>query len=100
MAEIDKMKVAQVLVDAMRDAEFGEPSDPVLMDALGQGDFSAQVDVLEFDSLQAMEFCISIELATGAPITAALVEDCKTFDGLAAWIWDHASDAFRSSVRS
>ena len=76
----------EVILEAVTAAQAGFPPDDALVTAIAKGGAAIQLEDLGFDSLAWMEFCISIELATGAELTPDHLEDCGTLADIAARI--------------
>ena len=79
-----------IIKRALAAAEFGEEPDDALLEALQNGNLDYPIEDLEYDSLQTMEFCISIELSTGAQFTEAVFSNCKTLTDVATWLADQS----------
>lgn len=79
-------EMGPVLLEAVTSAEFGEKPDAERTAALLSGGAGIRLDDLEYDSLSWMEFCISIELETGAELTPDLLEQFDTLADVANWI--------------
>ena len=75
-----------VLMDAVTAARFGFVPEDELAAAIRQGGAGVQLAELGFDSLACMEFCIAIELSTGAELTPDHLETCETLADVVAWI--------------
>lgn len=75
-----------VLVDAITAARFGFEPEQELAVAIVRGGESVRLADLGFDSLAWMEFCISVELNTGAELTPDHLDACETLADVAAWI--------------
>ena len=45
------------------------------------------LDQLQFDSLAWMEFCISVELATGQELTPTFIDGMKCFFEIEEWLY-------------
>ena len=76
----------KVIMDAVTAANSGFAPDDELASAITQGGTSVQLADLKFDSLAWMEFCISVELTTGAELTPDHLEGCRTLADVAARI--------------
>ena len=75
-----------VLIEAITAAKHNFPPDDPLAKAISQGALEIKLSDLNFDSLAWMEFCISIELNTGAELTPDHLEKFETLTDVAAWI--------------
>lgn len=73
-------------MDAVTAARFGYEPEEALASAIARGGADVPLAELAFDSLACMEFCIAIELGTGAELTPDHLEQCETLADVAAWI--------------
>lgn len=74
-----------VLLEALTAARHGTPPDAALREAILRHD-RVELAALGFDSLATMEFCISIELQTGAELTPEVLDGLVTMEAVANWI--------------
>jgi hypothetical protein len=75
-----------VLIEAVQAGHNGALPDPALARAIAEGDCNVILDELGFDSLGWMEFCISIELATGQELTPAHIERMTRIIEIEDWL--------------
>tara|TARA_R110000822_G_scaffold159476_34_gene299774 strand:+ start:58985 stop:59263 length:279 start_codon:yes stop_codon:yes gene_type:complete len=75
-----------VLIEAITAAKANFPPDDPLIAAIQQGGRDIKLTDLNFDSLAWMEFCISVELATGAELTPEHLEHLETLSDVSIWI--------------
>lgn len=75
-----------VLLAALAAARHGTPPDAALAGRIARGDLDVALEDLRFDSLAVMEFCIAVELETGAELTPDLMAGMARLSDVAAWI--------------
>jgi hypothetical protein len=75
-----------ILAIAVRAAQNGAPPAPNIAAAIVAGGSMLRLEDLDFDSLGWMEFCISIELQTGAELTPDILSSLATLADVADWI--------------
>lgn len=85
MPDLADAPLRDTLIEAVTAARNGTPPATDLRDAILSG---APVPLarLGFDSLATMEFCISVELQTGAELTPEVLDGLETMDAVADWI--------------
>lgn len=79
-------KLGAILLLAVTAAENGIEPTPVRIAAIRSGGDGIRMADLDYDSLGWMEFCISVELQTGAELTPDLLGQFDTLADAAAWI--------------
>ena len=79
-------KLGAILLLAVTAAENGIEPIPVRIAAIRSGGDGIRMADLDYDSLGWMEFCISVELQTGAELTPDLLGQFDTLADVAAWI--------------
>jgi acyl carrier protein len=77
---------ASILATAVTAAQNGTPPTPSVVAEIKAGGSMLRLEDLDFDSLGWMEFCISIELQTGAELTPDILSSLKTLADVADWI--------------
>jgi acyl carrier protein len=85
MPELTAPALADVLLEALTAAHNGSPPEATLREAILRQD-GVDLATLGFDSLATMEFCISIELQTGAELTPEVLDGLVTMEAVADWI--------------
>ena len=78
MDPVSQQLLSPVLIEAITAAKANFPPDDPLIAAIQQGGRDIKLTDLNFDSLAWMEFCISVELATGAELTPEHLEHLET----------------------
>lgn len=79
-------KTASILMAALTAAKNGFPPDRELESEIRKGGTAVKLLDLNFDSLAWMEFCICIELETGAELTPDLLDDMESLHDVAEWL--------------
>ncbi len=77
---------SSILAVAVTAAQSGAPPAPSIASAIVAGGSMLRLEDLDFDSLGWMEFCISIELQTGAELTPDILSNLETLADVADWI--------------
>jgi hypothetical protein len=77
---------SSILVAGVTAAQNGTPLAPDVTAAILAGGSTLRLEDLDFDSLGWMEFCISIELQTGAELTPDVLSSLETLADVAGWI--------------
>jgi acyl carrier protein len=80
---------AVYLLAAVTAAQNGIAPTKKVTSAIKAGGSDVRLDDLGFDSLGQMEFCISIELQTGAELTPDLLFDLSTLADVSNWVAAH-----------
>lgn len=75
-----------VLINAVTAARNGVPPSQRVRAALLAGGAAVRIDDLAFDSLATMEFCISVELQTGAELSPDVLFQFETMAEVALWV--------------
>ena len=78
--------LSSVLIEAITAAKANFPPNDSLIEAVQQGGKDIKLTDLNFDSLAWMEFCISVELATGAELTPEQLKHFETLCDVSTWI--------------
>jgi hypothetical protein len=80
---------AVYLLAAVTAAQNGITPTKMVTAAIKAGGSGVRMDDLGFDSLGQMEFCISIELQTGAELTPDLLFGMDTLADVSDWVAAH-----------
>jgi len=76
----------KMLLEAVTAANNGFAPGRELARAIARGGAGVTLGDLHFDSLAWMEFCISIELNTGAELTPGHLQQFQTLADIATWV--------------
>lgn len=85
----------RTLLAALAAARHGMEPAPDLTARVTAGGGDVRLGDLRLDSLGVMEFCIAIELETGAELTPDLLAGFDTLADVADWLRDHHAPALR-----
>lgn len=80
-------RIRNILLVALQAARYGTPPAPSIAESVMAGGRDLTLDQLQFDSLAWMEFCISVELATGQELTPTFIDGMKCFFEIEEWLY-------------